>query len=68
MRELQETLSSGRPAPCMIDDIYFQEALQMCRDASGDDRDFADLPSEVQREIIRHAQQIKADREREKRG
>jgi hypothetical protein len=52
----------------MPDDIHFAEALSEYRDQSADDQDFADLPAEVQHAIIKRAQQIKADHEREKRG
>ena len=50
------------------DDIYFSKALAEYRDDSGDDRDFADLEPVVQHEILKRAQALKTQREREKRG
>ena len=50
------------------DDIYFSSALAKYRGDSGDDREFVDLEAEVQHEILKRAQELKADREREKRG
>jgi hypothetical protein len=50
------------------DDADFSKALAKYRDASGDDRDFADLEPAIQHEILKRAQQLKAEREREKRG
>lgn len=50
------------------DDIDFSKALAKYRDESGDDRDFADLEPAVQHEILKRAQELKAAREREKRG
>jgi len=50
------------------DDIHFSKALAEYRNDSGDDRDFADLEPAVQREILKRAQGLKAQREREKRG
>jgi hypothetical protein len=50
------------------DDIYFSKALAEYRDDSGDYRDFVDLEAEVQHEILKRAQERKAEREREKRG
>jgi hypothetical protein len=52
----------------MEDDPYFSTALAEYRDDSGDDRDFADLEEEVQHEILKRAQGLKTEREREKRG
>ncbi len=52
----------------MSDDIYFSKALAEYRDESGDDRDFADMEPEVQHEILKRAQRLKAEGEREKRG
>ena len=50
------------------DDTYFSEALAEYRDESGEDRDFADLDPPVQHEILKRAQGLKTQREREKRG
>jgi hypothetical protein len=50
------------------EDIDFSKALAKYRDESGDDRDFVDLEPAVQHEILKRAQQLKAAREREKRG
>lgn len=50
------------------DDIYFSRALAEYRDDSGDDRDFADLEPLVQHDILKRAQLLKTQREREKRG
>ena len=50
------------------DDIYFSKALAEYRADSGDDREFVDLEAEVQHEILKRAQGLKAQREREKRG
>jgi hypothetical protein len=50
------------------DDIYFSKALAEYRHNSGDDSDFADLEAELQHEILKRAQGLKAEREREKRG
>ena len=50
------------------DDIYISKALAEYRTDSGDDRDFLDLEAEVQHEILKRAQGLKAEREREKRG
>jgi hypothetical protein len=52
----------------MEDDPHFSKALAEYRDDSGDDRDFADLEAEVQHEILKRAQELKTEREREKRG
>ena len=50
------------------DDIYFSKALAEYRADSGDEREFVDLEAEVQHEILKRAQGLKAQREREKRG
>jgi hypothetical protein len=50
------------------DDIYISKALAEYRDDSGDDRDLLDLEAEVQHEILKRAQGLKDEREREKRG
>lgn len=50
------------------DDMELCEALAEYRKDSGDDRDFVDLESAVQHEILKRAQGLKAQREREKRG
>ena len=50
------------------DDRFFLRALQEFRDSSSDDRDFSDLPAEVQQAILHHAQQLKKRAEEEKRG
>lgn len=50
------------------EDIYFSKALAEYRNDSGDDRDSVDLESEVQHEILKRAQGLKAEHEREKRG
>ena len=50
------------------DDIDFSKALAKYRDESGDDRYFADLEPAVQHEILKRAQELKAERGREKRG
>jgi hypothetical protein len=49
-------------------EISFKRALAQYRELTGDLQDFADLPVEVQSEIVRRARHIKADQEREKRG
>lgn len=46
----------------------FERALAEYRELTGDFQDFADLPAEVQSEIVCRAQLIEADQEREKRG
>jgi hypothetical protein len=51
----------------MEDDTDFSKALAEYRDDSGDERDFVDLEAEVH-EILKRAQGLKAEREREKRG
>jgi len=50
------------------EDIYLSMALGEYRDVSGDGRDFADLEPTVQHEILKRAKEVKAQREREKRG
>lgn len=50
------------------DDTYFSKALAEYRDDSGDDSDFGDLEPAVQNQILKRAQELKAQREREKRG
>jgi len=50
------------------DDTYISKALAEYREDSGDDRDFVDLEAEVQHEILKQAQGLKTEREREKRG
>jgi hypothetical protein len=50
------------------EDIYFSTALAEYREDIGDDRDFADLEPAVQHQILKRAQALKAQREREKRG
>jgi len=50
------------------DDTYLSKALAEYRDESGEDRDFADLDPAVQHEILKRAQGLKSQREREKRG
>jgi hypothetical protein len=52
----------------MEDDTYFSKALAEYRDDSGDNRDFVDLEAEVQHKILKRAQGLKTEREREKRG
>ena len=52
----------------MQDDTYFSKALAEYRDDSGDDRDFGEMEAEVQHEILKRAQGLKTEREREKRG
>jgi hypothetical protein len=49
-----------------IDDI--SEALAEYREVNGDERDFGDLEPAIQHEIVKRAQGLKAQREREKRG
>ena len=55
-------------AAIMKDEVFFERALAEYRESTGDLQDFADLPIEVQSEILRRAHHIKADLEREKRG
>lgn len=50
------------------DDIDVSEALAEYRRDRGDDRDFVDLEPAVQHEILKRAQELKAQRETEKRG
>lgn len=50
------------------DDIHFCKALAEFPDDSGDKRDFSDLEPAVQHEILKRAQELKAQHEREKRG
>jgi len=52
----------------MKDEAFFERALAEYRESTGDLLDFAELPIEVQSEILRRAHHIKADLEREKRG
>ncbi|MFZ0861542.1 MAG: hypothetical protein WB781_12490 [Candidatus Sulfotelmatobacter sp.] len=52
----------------MKDEVFFERALAEYRELTGDVQDFADLPIEVQSEILRRAHHIKADLECEKRG
>jgi hypothetical protein len=52
----------------MEGDTYFSKALAEYRDDSGDDRDFVDLEAEIQHEILKRAQVLKTEHEREKRG
>ena len=52
----------------MEDDTYFSKALAEYREDSGDDRDFGEMEAEVQHEILKRAQGLKTEREREKRG
>ena len=52
----------------MGDSDYFQQALAEYCEKTGDSRDFAELPSEVQALIIHRAQQLKQRTEQEKRG
>lgn len=48
------------------DDIYFSKALAEYRDDSGDDSDFVDLEPAVQSQILKRAQELSAQRERER--
>lgn len=50
------------------DEIYVSKALAEYQDKSGDERDFVDLEPAVQHEILKRAQGLKAQGEREKRG
>lgn len=50
------------------DDIYFSKALAEYRDESGDDSDFVDLEPAIQSQILKRAHELRAEREREKRG
>jgi hypothetical protein len=50
------------------DEIYLSNALAEYRNDSGDERDFVELETSVQHEILKRAQELKAQREREKRG
>jgi hypothetical protein len=50
------------------DDIHLSKALAEYRDDGGDNRDFVDLETEVQHKILKRAHELKAEREREKRG
>lgn len=52
----------------MKDEVFFERALAEHRESTGDLQDFADLPIEVQSEIIRRANHINTDLEREKRS
>jgi hypothetical protein len=52
----------------MKDEVFFERALAEYRESTADLQDFADLPIEVQSEILRRAHHMKADLEREKRG
>jgi hypothetical protein len=51
----------------MKDEVLFERALAEYRESTADLQDFADLPIEVQSEILRRAHHMKADLEREKR-
>ena len=52
----------------MKDEVFVERALAEYRESTGDLQDFADLPVEMQSEILRRAHHIEADLEREKRG
>jgi hypothetical protein len=52
----------------MKDEVFFERALVEYRESTGDLQEFADLPIEVQTEILRRAHHIKAELELEKRG
>jgi hypothetical protein len=45
----------------MKDELSFERALAEYRKSTGDLQDFADLPIEVQSEILRRAHHIKAE-------
>ncbi len=55
-------------AVLMKDEVLFERALAEYRESTADLQDFADLPIEVQSEILRRGHHIKTDLEREKRG
>lgn len=50
------------------DDQYFAQALGEYREASGDTREFAELPNDVQHTILQRAHQLKQRADEEKRG
>jgi len=52
----------------MGDNDYFRQSLAEYRENTGDSRDFAELPSEMQGLIIHRAQQLQQRTEQEKRG
>ena len=52
----------------MKDEVLFERALAEYRESTADLQDFAELPIEVQSEILRRGHHIKTDLEREKRG
>jgi hypothetical protein len=51
----------------MNEEVFFERALAEYRESTGDLQDFAELPIEVQSEILRRAHHIKADLECEER-
>jgi hypothetical protein len=52
-----------------MDDLEaFHQALRKYRESSGDVREFADLPADVQESIVHNAQVLKKRVEEEKRG
>ncbi len=65
---LGDILSRRQTTAMSDDDTYISKALAEYREDSGDDRDFVDLEAEVQHEILKQAQGLKTEREREKRG
>lgn len=52
----------------MNDTEYFAQALAEYRQANEDLREFADLPTDIQQEILRRAQRLKPIKEQQKRG
>jgi hypothetical protein len=46
------------------DDDSFERALRECREQTWDPADFADLPTEVQSDIVERASQLKAAHDR----
>lgn len=52
-----------------MDDLEaFHRALRQYREFSGDEREFADLPADVQESIVHNANVLKKRAEEEKRG
>jgi hypothetical protein len=50
------------------DDVNVSDALAEYRQNSGDEREFVELEPAIQHEILKRAQGLQAEREREKRG
>jgi len=45
----------------MKDEVFFERALAENRESTGELQDFADIPIEVQSEILRRAHHLEAD-------